>query len=447
MRSPTSRSTMSLAAHPAGRAVGPDRQTNVDTTSVPVRIDERLRSPAARAAAPNRWSPRACARGPPPGPGGRRRGSAPCVRAAPASRRRAGAATPRRRAAAIGAAATRRRRRGRARPHARSRGGRRRLPWRSGDAWPHPARRAGASATLPRMLGRLGTRHRAHRRRGRPGRGRDGVRVRRRSSNTPTPIPSDLDPGADIADRVRHRERCGHGRRGARQDQARRVPDQGEPHLRHDVRDVSRRRRGHEGQTCDGQTLPLGHATDRVDDAGHSFADGITAINGGRMDCFDPIGFVQYQQADIPNYWSYAQHFTLADRVLLLDLRADGRRAPVDVRVAVRPLRRSRATRAVRHRTPGVLRRPLRARVLAADGSTAPGRSTSSGWRNRAPAGAARDPDATTGRAGRAPTSRCCPTAWRPPASRGRSTWARTNGCSRCGWCVTCASARCTTTS
>ncbi len=69
-----------------------------------------------------------------------------------------------------------------------------------------------------------------------------------------------------------------------------------------------------QGQTCDGQTLPLAHATDRVDDAGHSFADGITAINGGRMDCFDPIGFVQYQQADIPNYWSYAQHFTLADR-------------------------------------------------------------------------------------------------------------------------------------
>ena len=123
-----------------------------------------------------------------------------------------------------------------------------------------------------------------------------------------------------------------------------------------------------EGQTCDGQTLPLGRAADRVDDAGHSFADGITAINGGRMDCFDPIGFVQYQQADIPNYWSYAQHFTLADRVLLLDLRADRRRAPVDVRLAVRPVRRSRAARAVRHRPAGVLRRPERARLLVAEG-------------------------------------------------------------------------------
>jgi len=69
-----------------------------------------------------------------------------------------------------------------------------------------------------------------------------------------------------------------------------------------------------EGQTCDGQTLPLSPAADVVEDAGHSFADGISAVNGGRMNCFDPVGFVQYRQADIPNYWRYAQHFTLADR-------------------------------------------------------------------------------------------------------------------------------------
>jgi phospholipase C len=68
------------------------------------------------------------------------------------------------------------------------------------------------------------------------------------------------------------------------------------------------------GTTCDGQTMPLGHATDRVEDAGHSFADGITAVDGGKMDCFNPLGFVQYQQTDIPNYWRYAQTFTLADR-------------------------------------------------------------------------------------------------------------------------------------
>jgi len=67
------------------------------------------------------------------------------------------------------------------------------------------------------------------------------------------------------------------------------------------------------GTTCDGQTMPLGRAKDRTPDAGHSFADGISAIDGGRMDCFNPIGFVQEHRADIPNYWRYAQRFTLAD--------------------------------------------------------------------------------------------------------------------------------------
>ena len=67
------------------------------------------------------------------------------------------------------------------------------------------------------------------------------------------------------------------------------------------------------GATCDGQTMPLGRAKDRTPDAGHSFADGISAINGGMMNCFNPLGYVQYQRADIPNYWRYAQHFTLAD--------------------------------------------------------------------------------------------------------------------------------------
>ena len=67
------------------------------------------------------------------------------------------------------------------------------------------------------------------------------------------------------------------------------------------------------GTTCDGQTMPLGRAKDRTPDAGHSFADGIGAIDGGRMDCFNPIGFVQEHRADIPNYWRYAKRFTLAD--------------------------------------------------------------------------------------------------------------------------------------
>jgi phospholipase C len=69
-----------------------------------------------------------------------------------------------------------------------------------------------------------------------------------------------------------------------------------------------------QGTTCDGAVMPLGHAADSVQDAGHSFADGIAAVDGGKMDCFDPVGFVQSHRSDIPNYWRYAQHFTLADR-------------------------------------------------------------------------------------------------------------------------------------
>jgi phospholipase C len=69
-----------------------------------------------------------------------------------------------------------------------------------------------------------------------------------------------------------------------------------------------------QGTTCDGTVQPLARAGDRVQDAGHSFADGIAAIDGGKMDCFDPVGFVQYHRPDIPNYWRYASHFALADR-------------------------------------------------------------------------------------------------------------------------------------
>jgi phospholipase C len=68
-----------------------------------------------------------------------------------------------------------------------------------------------------------------------------------------------------------------------------------------------------QGTTCDGSTIPLRHAADSVGDEGHSFFDGITAVNGGRMDCFEPGGYVQYLRADIPNYWAYAQRYALAD--------------------------------------------------------------------------------------------------------------------------------------
>jgi phospholipase C len=75
------------------------------------------------------------------------------------------------------------------------------------------------------------------------------------------------------------------------------------------------------GMTCDGEELPLRRATDSSPGPGHSFADGITAINGGRMNCFDVLpqgrglqAYVQYRPEQIPNYWAYAERFVLADR-------------------------------------------------------------------------------------------------------------------------------------
>src|SRR5437016_4306478 len=69
-----------------------------------------------------------------------------------------------------------------------------------------------------------------------------------------------------------------------------------------------------QGTTCDGRTVPLLRAPDRVGDQLHSFFDGITDINGGKMDCFAQGGYVQYLPKDIPHYWAYARRYTLADR-------------------------------------------------------------------------------------------------------------------------------------
>ncbi len=60
--------------------------------------------------------------------------------------------------------------------------------------------------------------------------------------------------------------------------------------------------------------MPLAPAADREYDPPHAFADGIAVIDGGKMDCFVPTGYVQYAEQQIPNYWAYARRFTLADR-------------------------------------------------------------------------------------------------------------------------------------
>lgn len=56
------------------------------------------------------------------------------------------------------------------------------------------------------------------------------------------------------------------------------------------------------------------HASDPLrSDFYHGPPGTAAAIDGGKMDEFPLRGHVQYTQADIPNYWSYAQHYGLGD--------------------------------------------------------------------------------------------------------------------------------------
>ncbi len=58
-----------------------------------------------------------------------------------------------------------------------------------------------------------------------------------------------------------------------------------------------------------GDTIQLKRADDVAEGANHSFAAGLTAINGGEMNCFERLqagenleGYVQYHREDISNY-------------------------------------------------------------------------------------------------------------------------------------------------
>jgi phospholipase C len=78
-------------------------------------------------------------------------------------------------------------------------------------------------------------------------------------------------------------------------------------------------------KTSDGMTHPVGRAPDKVDhDLSHAHSAGLVDYNNGKMDGWglagssskdanDTLPYAQYQEADIPNYWQYAKHFTLAD--------------------------------------------------------------------------------------------------------------------------------------
>jgi phospholipase C len=80
------------------------------------------------------------------------------------------------------------------------------------------------------------------------------------------------------------------------------------------------------GVISTGERIALGHTPDRVPrDLGHGWSDAHTAINGGRMDQFDLVqagnvgndllSMTQLLDSDIPNYWSYAEHFALGDHM------------------------------------------------------------------------------------------------------------------------------------
>jgi len=80
------------------------------------------------------------------------------------------------------------------------------------------------------------------------------------------------------------------------------------------------------GLISTGDRIPLRHARDRMPhDIGHDWSDAHTAMHDGKMDRFDLVAaaitendilsMTQFLDSDIPNYWSYAEHFALADHM------------------------------------------------------------------------------------------------------------------------------------
>lgn len=78
--------------------------------------------------------------------------------------------------------------------------------------------------------------------------------------------------------------------------------------------------------TSVGSVVTIGHESDRLPrDISHSWPPTLIAMDGGLMDQFDLntggnhngdlAAYSQLYQADIPNYWSYAHHFVLADNM------------------------------------------------------------------------------------------------------------------------------------
>jgi phospholipase C len=81
------------------------------------------------------------------------------------------------------------------------------------------------------------------------------------------------------------------------------------------------------GVISTGQRIALGHSPNIMpQDIGHSWGDTRTAMDNGKMDRFDLVSaatgpdgqllpMTQFLDADLPNYWSYAENFVLGDRM------------------------------------------------------------------------------------------------------------------------------------
>jgi phospholipase C len=80
------------------------------------------------------------------------------------------------------------------------------------------------------------------------------------------------------------------------------------------------------GKLADGQVVTLGPMPDMTSHGfGHTGENALTAMDNGKMDGFDLVdegnengdllAYREFDSTGIPNYWYYAQHFTLADQM------------------------------------------------------------------------------------------------------------------------------------
>ena len=188
------------------------------------------------------------------------------------------------------------------------------------------------------------------------------------------------------------------------------------------------------GFTCDGRRIPLTHAADDAPGPDHSFTAGLTAINGGRMNCFDELSggadlqsYVQYREPDIPNYWAYARQFVLADRFFSSTYGPTGIEHLFTVAAQTdRFIDHERRNMDGQFGDNGIPREYCEdpsERAVRSNASPDPNSAKPSSERSGTNKGSSRRSSRSDGRA---PTCRCCLTSSRRPGSHGSTTSVRT---------------------